>query len=450
MKRTLLTVAALLTLNHAGAENKKITDEVQRDLESAQQRLTSQRQQQEEELIALSTEITELQEQLLVKRRLVDIARRSVADQEAYENKVRKKALRSSAEAQSLSSALRAYGLQLFTKQLPGSDQDSRLDGVFAKETLEETSLIERLAVIELGLEQVNNAFGGEILPTVVSKEDAAIVPGQVASFGPARWFVSDDGQHAGSYLLSKSGQVASLDSDLAEEARALVGKQTVEAKIDITGGKAKALENIKSGPLDLIKKGGAWVYPILGIALVSLICAILRAISLLGLRDKGSAWIKEVESLLSAGKTSEAVTFTKDGKHPVAEVLPAVLDALGAGFDVAEEVLFERLIPVRQQLRSLLSFISVTAAVAPLLGLLGTVSGLIKTFSVIAVEGTGEAQSISGGISEALITTLFGLIVAIPSFMIHALLIRKAKGVEQNVERIGLAVINHMRKLAK
>ena len=363
---------------------------------------------------------------------------------------VRKKALRSSAEAQSLSSSLRAYGLQLFTKQLPGSDQDSRLDGVFAKETLEETSLIERLAVIELGLEQVNNAFGGEILPTVVSKEDAAIVPGQVASFGPARWFVSDDGQHAGSYLLSKSGQVASLDSDLASDARALVEKQKVDAKIDITGGKAKALENIKSGPLDLIKKGGAWVYPILGIALVSLICAILRATSLLGLRDKGATWIKEVESLLSDGKTSEAVALTKDGKHPVGEVLPEVLDALSAGFDVAEEVLFERLIPVRQKLRSLLSFISVTAAVAPLLGLLGTVSGLIKTFSVIAVEGTGEAQSISGGISEALITTLFGLIVAIPSFMIHALLIRKAKGVEQNVERIGLAVINHMRKLAK
>jgi len=102
---------------------------------------------------------------------------------------------------------------------------------------------------------------------------------------------------------------------------------------------------------------------------------------------------------------------------------------------------------PVRQNLRSLLGFISVTAAVAPLLGLLGTVSGLIKTFSVIAVEGTGEAQSISGGISEALITTLFGLVVAIPSFMLHAVLIRKAKGIEQNIERVGLAILNHIRR---
>ena len=62
-------------------------------------------------------------------------------------------------------------------------------------------------------------------------------------------------------------------------------------------------------------------------------------------------------------------------------------------------------------------------------------------------MEGTGEAQSISGGISEALITTLFGLVVAIPSFMLYALLIRKAKGVEQNIERLGLAVLNHQRK---
>jgi biopolymer transport protein ExbB len=121
------------------------------------------------------------------------------------------------------------------------------------------------------------------------------------------------------------------------------------------------------------------------------------------------------------------------------------VLDS--GAFELAEEVLYERLIPVREQLRRWLPFIAVTAAVAPLLGLLGTVSGLIKTFSVIAVEGTGEAQSISGGISEALITTLFGLSVAIPAFMAHALLSRRAKGIEQKSERLALVFLNEIRK---
>jgi len=77
----------------------------------------------------------------------------------------------------------------------------------------------------------------------------------------------------------------------------------------------------------------------------------------------------------------------------------------------------------------------------------LGTVSGLIKTFSVIAIEGTGEAQSISGGISEALITTLFGLTVAIPAFMAHTLLFRRAKGIEQTSERLALVFLNEIRK---
>mgnify|MGYP001953630990 CR=1 FL=1 len=65
----------------------------------------------------------------------------------------------------------------------------------------------------------------------------------------------------------------------------------------------------------------------------------------------------------------------------------------------------------------------------------------------MIAVEGTGEAQSISGGISEALITTLFGLAIAIPAFMAHSILSRKAKGIEQNTERITLKFINALRQ---
>ena len=113
----------------------------------------------------------------------------------------------------------------------------------------------------------------------------------------------------------------------------------------------------------------------------------------------------------------------------------------------MAEEVLYEHMIDVRDKLRKWLPFIAITAAVSPLLGLLGTVSGLINTYSVIAVEGTGEAQSISGGISEALITTLFGLAVAIPAFMMHAILSRKAKGVEQLTERLSLGLINEVRK---
>ena len=110
------------------------------------------------------------------------------------------------------------------------------------------------------------------------------------------------------------------------------------------------------------------------------------------------------------------------------------------------EEVLYEQLIGVQNKLQNWLPFIAITAATAPLLGLLGTVSGMIRTFNVITVSGTGDAKPLAGGISEALVTTLFGLVVAIPALIIHALLSRRCQGVIQNTEKLGLTLVNGLR----
>lgn len=100
----------------------------------------------------------------------------------------------------------------------------------------------------------------------------------------------------------------------------------------------------------------------------------------------------------------------------------------------------------MQNKLQSWLPFIAVTAATAPLLGLLGTVSGMIRTFNVITVSGTGDAKPLAGGISEALVTTLFGLVVAIPALIIHALLSRRCQGIAQTTEKLGLTLVNGLR----
>jgi len=74
------------------------------------------------------------------------------------------------------------------------------------------------------------------------------------------------------------------------------------------------------------------------------------------------------------------------------------------------------------------LPVIALTAGVSPLLGLLGTVTGMIKTFQLISLFGAGDAKLLSSGISEALITTEFGLVVAIPALVFHTYLQRRAK----------------------
>ena len=131
---------------------------------------------------------------------------------------------------------------------------------------------------------------------------------------------------------------------------------------------------------------------------------------------------------------------------HPVSAVVTRCLGFVMAGPDVVEEVLYEQLIEVQNKLQSWLPFIAITAATAPLLGLLGTVAGMIRTFNVITVSGTGDAKPLAGGISEALITTLFGLVVAIPALIIHALLSRRCQGIAQTTEKLGLTLVNGLR----
>ena len=84
---------------------------------------------------------------------------------------------------------------------------------------------------------------------------------------------------------------------------------------------------------------------------------------------------------------------------------------------------------------------ISMLAAIAPLLGLLGTVSGMIKTFSVIAEFGTGNAKALAGGISEALLTTQTGLVVAVPGLFLATFLARRANGQIERMQRFCLRV---------
>jgi biopolymer transport protein ExbB len=71
----------------------------------------------------------------------------------------------------------------------------------------------------------------------------------------------------------------------------------------------------------------------------------------------------------------------------------------------------------------------------------------MIRTFNLITLFGSGDPKPLAGGISEALITTLFGLVVAIPALLVHAWLARRSQGIVQSTERLGLAFVNGLRK---
>ena len=110
---------------------------------------------------------------------------------------------------------------------------------------------------------------------------------------------------------------------------------------------------------------------------------------------------------------------------------------------ELVEEIMYESVLETKLKLQRLLPLVAIIAAAAPLMGLLGTVTGIINTFKMITVFGTGDPKTLSGGISEALITTKFGLVVAIPSLIIHAFLSRTAKGKIDGMEQAAISFTN-------
>ena len=125
---------------------------------------------------------------------------------------------------------------------------------------------------------------------------------------------------------------------------------------------------------------------------------------------------------------------FARHGRRREAQRLREALRALPEGeegrrVEVARGVL--------EQAKRGLSLLAVSASVAPLLGLLGTVTGMIRAFQQITLHGTGDPRLLAGGISEALVTTEAGLLVAIPAMLFHAWCVRRNRRLAAALEQV-------------
>ncbi len=115
---------------------------------------------------------------------------------------------------------------------------------------------------------------------------------------------------------------------------------------------------------------------------------------------------------------------------NPLGRVLAVYEENREADYETLELKLDEVVLRESSQIGRLLWLVKVVSAVAPLLGLLGTVTGMIQTFQAITLFGAGDPKMMAGGISEALVTTMLGLTVAIPLVLLHAAIASNAKGV--------------------
>ncbi len=200
----------------------------------------------------------------------------------------------------------------------------------------------------------------------------------------------------------------------------------------DPTLSRALLLAEDKETIMQHLKKGGIWVIPILMFALFATITAVCKAVSLFRLPPLFPALPERVAAAMK-DSASALDSIMKKVQGPQKMLLEISLTA--KTFEQRDESLYALLLKLRNNLERWLGAIALTASVSPLLGLLGTISGMITTFKLMTLFGSGDASLVSSGIAEALITTELGLVVAIPALIAHALMSRKVKNIFSQLE---------------
>lgn len=332
--------------------------------------------------------------------------------------------------------------------QLYGAEIEALKREIKAEASLE-TAFDARMDLVELAIARLEGGAGGMRFKGKATNRDGVLAEGTFAVIGSRAYFAGPDDGHVGiadSRNDSLEPAVVETPAELKPAIRAFVEQGSGALPVDITEGEAIKLAETRETVVDEIRKGGLVMYPLLGLGALSLLVAVIKWVQLLLVRGIGAKSFRKYLGDLAKGDVESARERIKGIRGPVGRLLRTGIEHRDEPRDLVEEVLYEDVLKARQSLGSFIPFIKISAAASPLLGLLGTVSGMINTFKLITVFGTGDASTFSSGISEALITTKWGLIVAIPCLLVAAFLGRRVKGVLDDMEKMALAIVNHLR----
>ncbi len=201
-------------------------------------------------------------------------------------------------------------------------------------------------------------------------------------------------------------------------------------------------LKQTTGSVLEHIQKGGLVAYAIIGVGFLSLLMIAQKILDLTRLALDSPQAIRAFLSYVSEGATAKAEQAAKALKPPTRELFIVGLRYSWNTKEILEEHLQSVLLRQRLHFERRLPLLAVIATAAPLMGLLGTVVGMVKTFALITVFGTGNAGKLASGISEVLVATELGLVVAIPTLIAHGFLAHRIQKNLSLLERYALEFV--------
>lgn len=240
--------------------------------------------------------------------------------------------------------------------------------------------------------------------------------------------FLDWDTSRSREHLIELARQPAARFAGMAEDLQAAAPGEVVPMAVDFTRGQILRAVVQSKTPLERVREDGGVVgYVIIGVGALGLLLCLWK---LFVLYSTGGRMRRQMKS------------ETADKSNPLGRVLAVYSDNPESDIETLELKLDEAILRETAPIETGLSFIKVLYVVAPLLGLLGTVVGMIATFQMITLFGTGDPRMMAGGISTALVTTVLGLVVAIPLTLLHSFLQGKAKALIQILEEQAAGII--------
>jgi biopolymer transport protein ExbB len=291
-------------------------------------------------------------------------------------------------------------------------------------------------------------AASGEVVlgPGSFTGEDGRPAEGDILRVGKFTQYYRTANQIGFLEYNSASGALEAVTSKLSWGLRRTLKRyfegQSDHLAVDISRGAVFQKLRHQWQFKEWLAAGGILVWPILAIGAAALLIVINRLYVLWRARLSAFKQMQTISEMISEGRMADCQQFCHSQKQtPACQVLADCFTHLGEDIKVIEKVFYEAISKQMARLERFLPTLNILGAISPLLGLLGTVTGMITMFRVITLFGTGDPRSMSGGISEALVTTQVGLAVAIPILLVHHLLERRLETLLTDMDEKSVAL---------
>ena len=418
------------------------------DLDAALKELTTTREKISSEKLPLSKKLSLAEDDLALARKELDLAQRARDMKNLDQSSLKAEIKQREEENTYMLNLLNEFGRNFGEKSIHISERSGHREKLdLAKAAHESTTASHEdkykasFRIVDAALIRIEDLLGGHSYPGVALDAQGGLVEGKFAQVGPMVLFSSTDGSVAGWASEAKGSKETVLKG--AEHSKIfgpafaslMAGGEGIIPS-DFTMGQALRNYGNKNSIIRTFIHGGPIMWPLLFAAIVAAVVSLERSLFIVSeKRRQNPEQVEKIFNLVESGNQPAAIQVANSSTDFVARVLGFAL--ANANLSISQAISKASAVELKRFSRGLPILDTIITA-APLLGLLGTVTGMMNTFSMMGGDELGAPAAITGGIAEGLIATAFGLLIAITCLFPNNYLNARIESAQHEMEDAG------------